>query len=43
MMGGVSPETCWASFKIGNNKNYDKLLHLVGFSVRTQDFIDALQ
>ena len=30
MMGGVSPETCWASFKIRNNKNVDTLLHLVG-------------
>ena len=31
MMGGVSPETCWASFKIRNNKNVDTLLHLVEF------------
>jgi hypothetical protein len=31
MMGGVSPETCCASFKIRNNKNVDALLHLVGF------------
>jgi hypothetical protein len=30
MMGGVSPETCWASYKYGI-KNFDKLLHLVGF------------
>jgi hypothetical protein len=31
MMGGVSPETCWISFKIRNNKNFDTHLHLVGF------------
>jgi hypothetical protein len=36
MMGGMSPETCWASFKIRNNKNFDTLLHLIGFfTVRT--------
>ena len=34
MMGGVSPETCWASFKMRNNKNFDTLLHLVGFSCK---------
>ena len=33
MMGGVSPETCWASFKIRNNKNFETLLHLVGFFI----------
>ena len=32
MMGGVSPETFCASFKIRNNKILIKLLHLVGFS-----------
>jgi len=31
MMGGVSPETCWASCKYGIIKNVDTLLHLVGF------------
>jgi hypothetical protein len=30
MMGGVSPETCWASCKCGII-NFDTLLHLVGF------------
>jgi len=30
MMGGVSPETCWASYKYGIIK-FDTLLHLVGF------------
>ena len=30
MMGGVSPETCWASFKYGII-NFDKVLHLVGY------------
>jgi len=30
MMGGVSPETCWASYKYGII-NSDTLLHLVGF------------
>ena len=30
MMGGVSPETCWASYKHGMI-NCDTLLHLVGF------------
>jgi len=30
MMGGVSPETCWASYKHGI-MNYDKLLRLVGY------------
>jgi hypothetical protein len=32
MMGGVSPKTCWASYKYGII-NFDTLLHLVGFSV----------
>jgi len=31
MMGGVSPETCWASYKYRIIKNFDTLLHLVGF------------
>ena len=31
MMGGVSPETCLASYKYGII-NFDTLLHLVGFS-----------
>ena len=31
MMGGVSPETCWALYKY--EINFDKLLHLVGFSI----------
>jgi hypothetical protein len=31
MMGGVSRETRRASFKIRDNKNFDTLLHLVGF------------
>ena len=30
MMGGVSPETCWASYKHGVI-NFDTLLHLVGY------------
>ena len=30
MMGGVSPKTCWASYKHGII-NFDTLLHLVGF------------
>jgi len=30
MMGGVSPETCWASYNYGIIK-IDTLLHLVGF------------
>jgi len=30
MMGGVSPETCWASYKHGII-NLDTLLHLVGY------------
>jgi len=30
MMGGVSPETCWALYKYGLIK-FDILLHLVGF------------
>ena len=30
MIGGVSPETCWASYKYGII-NFDTLLHLVGF------------
>ena len=30
MMGGVSPETCWASYKYGII-NFDTLLHLVWF------------
>jgi len=29
VMGGVSPETCWASYKY--EINFDTLLHLVGF------------
>ena len=29
-MGGVSPETCWASYKHGII-NFDTLLHLVGY------------
>jgi hypothetical protein len=31
IIGGVPPKTCRASFKIKNNKNFDTLLHLVGF------------
>jgi len=30
MMGGVSPETCWASYEYGI-MDFDTLLHLVGF------------
>ena len=33
MMGGVSPETCWTSYKHGIIKNFDTLLHLAGFSL----------
>ena len=36
MMGGVSPKTCWVSFKIRNNKNFDTLLHLVRFFTARQ-------
>jgi hypothetical protein len=32
MKGGVSPETCWASYKYGLIK-FDTLLHLVGFFI----------
>jgi len=31
MIGGVSPETCWASCKYGIIKKFYRLLHLVGF------------
>jgi len=31
IMGGVSSETYWASFKIRKNKNFDTMLHLVAF------------
>jgi len=31
MMGVVSPETYWASYKYGIMKNFDTFLHLVGF------------
>jgi len=34
MMGDVSPETCWASFKIRNNKSLIDCCILLGFSVR---------
>jgi hypothetical protein len=34
MMGDVSPETCWASFKIRNNKILIHCCILLGFSVR---------
>jgi len=34
MMGGVSPETCWASYKYGII-NVDTLVHLVGFFCMT--------
>jgi len=34
MMGGVSPETCWASFKIRNNKVLIHCCILLGFSLR---------
>ena len=34
MMGGMSPETCWASFKIRNNKIWIHRCILLGFSVR---------
>jgi len=33
-MGGVSPETCWASYKYGTI-NFDTLLHLIGFFCMT--------
>jgi len=36
--GGVSPETCWASFKYEIIK-FDKLLHLVGFFLWTYIFL----
>ena len=32
LWGGVSPETCWASYKY-EIKHFDTLLHLVGFSM----------
>jgi len=31
MMSGVSPETCWASYKHGIIRNFDTVLHLVWF------------
>ena len=31
MMGGVSPETCWASYRYGIINNFYTLLHLVRF------------
>ena len=34
MTGGVSPETCWASYKHGII-NFDTLLHLVGYLCTT--------
>ena len=34
MMGGVSPETCWASFKIRNNKILIHCCILFGFSLQ---------
>jgi hypothetical protein len=34
MMGGVAPETCWASFKIENNKILIHYSILLAFSVR---------
>ena len=44
MMGGVSPEICWASFKIRNNKILITLLHLVGiFTVRRQWTLNQTQ
>ena len=33
MVGGVSPETCWASFKIRNNKMLIHCCILLGFSL----------
>ena len=35
MMGGVSPDTCWASYEYEIKKNFDALLYLVGFSLWT--------
>ena len=47
MMGGVSPETCQASYKYGII-NFDTLLHLVGFfcmnditTISDNPFVDA--
>jgi hypothetical protein len=37
MMGGVPPETCWASCKIRNNKILIKCCILMGFSLRRTD------
>jgi hypothetical protein len=34
MMGGVAPETCWASFNIRNNKSLIHCCILLAFSVR---------
>jgi hypothetical protein len=31
MMGGVSPETCWSSYKYEIIKKFDTLSHFVGF------------
>ena len=36
MMDGVSPETCRASYKYGIIKNFDMLLHFVGFFLRIE-------
>ena len=39
-MGGVSPETCWASYKHGII-NFDTLLHLVAyFCMNTYIFLN---
>jgi len=39
MMGGVSPETCSASYEYGIIKKFDTLLHLVGFLCMNCNFI----
>jgi len=41
-IGGLSPETCWASFKYGI-KHFDGLMHLVGFRVRIIICVDIME
>jgi hypothetical protein len=41
MMGGVSPETCWASYKYGTIK-FDTLLHYVGSFFMNRTMMNGL-
>jgi len=42
MMGGVSPETCWASYKYGNNKIFIHCCILLDFSLRIKKYLNAV-